>query len=196
MVMKSKIKMGIRAIGFQTLNEIKGDPAAYINSFKEALIDKGAFGYENWRCRIQHATDLDVRIISFTDSPNEMIVVKDPILLVTEASFSNILRDIGLNKKTNPYKIEGGMIQLGDFKIRYGIATAKEKPYGVLFDIEYLPTILLSVDYTALFASVCNIMKLTINLSVPAVEGSGAKYSYTHLGQHYLKIIKEFLPSS
>lgn len=83
------------------------------------------------------------------------------------------------------------MAQLGDFKIRYGVVLTKEKPVGILFDIEYLPVSKLSVNFKLIFQSVCQMMNLpNINLITPEPDPE-KEYSFTILGQDYLKLIKE-----
>lgn len=184
--------MGIRAVGFLKPGDYGDDASKYLNKFREYLFQLGAFGFETWTCKIfSKKQDANLtRLIQFNDTPDQNILISNILTLVGDANFPSVLSDIGLafDKKTLIFKIDGSMAQLGDFKVRYGIAIAKEKQVGILFDIEYLPVTKLSVNPELIFSSVCKTMDLQIKLYTPQSSPT-EEYSFTCLGQDYLKVL-------
>lgn len=202
--------MGIRAIGFLSVKDMKTDISAFLIKFREGLFTLGSFGFDTWFCRmeknvsnnsnnnngLQASTDAEVRLISFSDT-DEVIVGYSNGILISDKSFNGFLNDVGLSKKTLICRIEGAMAQLGDFKVRYGTVFCQASTAaGILFDIEYLPVNLLTADFKPLFDSVINMMtesnQAQIELILPPEEPD-AEFSFKHLGELYFQIKERFV---
>jgi hypothetical protein len=195
--------MGIRALGYFLSSDLATDPTGLMDQFRQALFRLGAFGFENWYCSVfpmcdsSRQKEADIRVICFIDSP-EMIVSRNGLCLVGDSNFFNLMQDLGFQRRPETFRIEGYMAQLGDFKIRYGIATSKDrtdKTCGVLLDLEYLPVQLLNADFSALFSSIYKmISKDPLRYEFPQKE-PGQEYDTLHLGQQYAKVIQAMTPT-
>lgn len=187
-------KMGIRALGFLPIRS-KEQQNEFMIKLKDELFKLGAFGFEEWNAQVSlyHREGTEMKLIKFGDS-NETIVVKDDLFLTADSVFQTLLPDLRLTKNVFAEMI-GRMAQLGDFKIRYGsIARENKQTCGIILDIEYLPTQLLSGDFTMLFQSVVGLMtKEYVKLYTPEVdedsEARGETYSFVHLGKEYMKLL-------
>lgn len=198
--------MGIRAIGFLSIKDMKTDISTFLNKFREGLFTLGSFGFDTWRCQMEKymttnsnsisggSVDPEVKLIKFSDT-NEVIVGYSNGILISDKSFNGFLHDVGLSKKMQICRIEGSMAQLGDFKVRYG-AVYIQAQVGILFDIEYLPVNLLTADFRPLFDSVMNMMtesnQAQIELILPPEE-QNAEFSFKHLGELYFQIKERFV---
>lgn len=197
--------MGIRAIGFLSIKDMKTDISTFLNKFREGLFTLGSFGFDTWRCQMEKymtnnsnsissgSVDPEVKLIKFSDT-NEVIIGYSNGILISDKSFNGFLHDVGLSKKMQICRIEGSMAQLGDFKIRYG-AVYIQAQVGILFDIEYLPVNLLTADFRPLFDSVMNMMtesnQAQIELILP-FEEQNVEFSFKHLGELYFQIKERF----
>ena len=197
--------MGIRALGFLKPEDYKEGPEKFLAAFRENLFKLGAFGFETWEAKIfSHKKDKNsdsaIRLLYFNDTPDQNILITHTKeILVGDSHFPSLLKNIGFafDKKPCVFKVNGLMAQLGDFKVRYGIAQAKiqnaEKTVGILFDIEYLPVSKLSVDFNLIFSSVCEMMNLSnISLITPQPENSEdqqQEYSFMILGHDYMQLL-------
>ena len=192
--------MGIRALGF--LKNSDDEHNSFLQTFRENLFKLGAFGFETWLAKIysyrkDKSPDSAVRLLFFNDTPDQNILISRDSIIVGDSHFPNLLKNIGLvfDKKSYVFRVEGYMAQLGDFKVRYGTATARiqntEKTIGILLDIEYLPVSKLSVDFDLIFKSVCEMMNLPkIDLITPNPDPE-QEFSFTILGQNYMKLIQD-----
>lgn len=198
--------MGIRAIGFLSIKDMKTDIITFLNKFREGLFTLGSFGFDTWHCHMEkymknsagnsNSADPEVRIIKFSDT-NEVIVGYANGILISDKSFNGFLHDVGLSREKMPIcSIEGSMAQLGDFKVRYGAVDYSQTQAGILFDIEYLPVNLLTADFKPLFDSVISMMtessQAQIELILPPEEPN-AEFSFKHLGELYFQIKERFI---
>ena len=188
--------MGIRTIGIIPPGDdgYGNDTTSFLHKLQQNLLKLGAFGFENWNAEIKYEkTDSSLSaIISFNDVMNKIVIHNDNIL-VGDSSFLPLLKDIGLSLPSIPVKlnIDGKMAQLGDFKIRYGVALGKgERKVGILIDIEYLPSVLLSISYEKLFESICDLMHIKVSLLLPPViPEPPTTFSFAHLGKLYIQLL-------
>jgi hypothetical protein len=182
---------GIRAVGYIPHKELNNDQPGYINHLKDDLLHLGAFGFETWFCRVFPFSE--VKFIAFSDT-DMTITARGEGCLVTDKAFEEMLRElIGSNHKPVEFKVDGMVAQLGDFKVRYGSISWKDRHAGVLLDIEYMPIQSLSVDFPLLFRSVLKLMT-SVNVKLfPLVSGGRTEFDFMHLGAQYMELMKEVI---
>jgi hypothetical protein len=195
--------MGIRALAFLAQKDFHKDPGLFTDESREALFRLGAFGFETWTCTVyqmlegqkKDSASSEVRVFAFSDCP-EVITLRSDIYLVADSAFVAFLTDLGFLRRPDLYKVEGSMAQLGDFKIRYGVLSARErgdKVCGIVIDLEYLPAQLLTADFSALFQSVCRLItKEEMKFCIQPPERE-KEYSLLHLGRHYSEMIRQIV---
>ena len=186
--------MGIRTVGL-ILPGDDGygiDTASFLHKLQQDLYKLGAFGFEDWNAEVYFEKKESIEsIIIFNDTPNQIIAIHDDNILVGDSSFLPLLKDIGVSISSIPlrFNIKGKMAQLGDFKIRYGVVSGKGDR-KILVDIEYLPSVLLSISYEKLFESVCNLLNIKISLLFPPIiPEPPTKFSFAHLGRLYIQLL-------
>lgn len=197
--------MGIRALGFFRIENDTSLADSFLNEFKESLSLLGAFGFEEWKmeCNSFRAEKDAFYGLSFNDAPDKNVFITPKhSVIVGDSSLkklfkeSNFMSDQKQRVHSVIFKvIHGQMAQLGDFKVRYGCILFKENISGILFDIEYLPISKLSCDFTALFTSILEMMKIKdrLQLMIPK-EQENSIYTYKHLGNDYFILFQDFLP--
>ena len=196
--------MGIRAVGFLPNVKDNKEHNQILSKFREDLFRLGAFGFDSWRCKITSFSpngnaQPSVDIISFSDSSDVISVYDKDKILIMDSSFQGLLKDVGLPKPSLICRVEGAMAQLGDFKVRYGTTFSKDKPTGIIFDIEYLPVVLLTDDFQPLFDSVFAMMsesnQINVKLKLPPPRKND-EYTLKDLGILYNEIKSQIVPSN
>jgi hypothetical protein len=186
---------GIRAVGYISNRDLNNDQPGYINRLKDDLLRLGAFGFENWWCRVYPFAPkeggTDIRFVTFSDT-DVTVTVRGEGFLVTDKAFEEMLRELaGSNHKPIQFKVDGMVAQLGDFKVRYGAISWKDRQSGVLLDIEYMPVQILSVDFSLLFKSVIRLMT-NVNVKLfPQAAESRMEFDFVNLGGQYVQLMTE-----
>jgi len=187
--------MGIRALVFVKSNEYKNDPIVYLNKLKDELFRLGAFGFESWHCRVTSAkkdnsNDIVVNMFQFMDNPECNAVLSKKETIIGDSAFLKNIGSIGFTKKNLLVKIEGSMAQIGDFKVRYGITSFKDKQIGILIDLEYLPITSMSVDFKLIFNGFLSLIGNKSDL-VYTQSQNDAEYKFIHLISTYQQVFKD-----
>ena len=129
-------------------------------------------------------------MFQFMDNPECNAVLSKKETIIGDSAFLKNIGSIGFTKKNLLVKIEGSMAQIGDFKVRYGITSFKDKQIGILIDLEYLPITSMGVDFKLIFNGFLSLIGNKSDL-VYTQSQNDAEYKFIHLISTYQQVFKD-----
>lgn len=188
--------MGIRGICFLNLKENNSEITSFLNQLRENIFQLGGYGFDNWLLHVKNIsspkTEKSLRLISFSDT-NDLISINGNVIVTSDGSFLDLLKDLGFSREQYPFKIEGELAYLEDFAVRYGTLYDKEKQLGVVIDVEYLPITYYSEEFHDLFNSFVNLLTQENMTFYYPVEEKDSEYSLKSLGKIYKNFFDDIL---
>lgn len=186
--------MGVRALGIIQNNNLNGDIGGYLERIRNRIFSMGAFGFEPWHAtgrvfRSQSSADNTITAITFSDSPDSVILIHGSEVIAGDQSLIHIFAMLEYAAANTTLRIEGNVARIGDFTIRFGAAVYKDNQIGIFLDIEYLPVTNMSSNYQMLFEDVIKMMDINVAfLFCPEVKPD-CDYNFHNLGVQYTKML-------